>query len=80
MTGAVDRVLYAAIYRNGATEIKNQTVAPASWYDNIDISGLVYLNGSTDYIELYFYTNASGYTKTASAALNYFHGYLVQQA
>ena len=42
-------------------------------------STLVYLNGTTDYVELYVYVNASG-TVFTGASSTYFQGYLARAA
>ena len=50
-----------AIYKNGAVakygNFSYPASAPASTYTNV--SALIYLNGSTDYVELYGYLNAN---------------------
>ncbi|CAB4157101.1 hypothetical protein UFOVP678_3 [uncultured Caudovirales phage] len=65
----------SAIYKNGAyyssAYIAN-TGIPA-------ISNLVYLNGSTDYVELYVYLGTSQ-NLTASAGSNYLSGFLARAA
>lgn len=70
---------YIAIYKNGTAFTKMQYIAPSGWYINIPISAQVYCNGTTDYIEIYAYTNAS-YTNTASSSTNTFDGALVRAA
>ena len=48
--------LIVAIYKNGSDDYK---IGDAT-YNNVSGSGLVYLNGSTDYVELYARTDRSG--------------------
>lgn len=71
--------LAPAIYKNGA--IAKQGTFPATSAANQQsiVSALIYLNGSTDYIELYSY---SGSTVTCStgAVTTYFQAYMVRAA
>jgi len=71
-------VFVAVIYKNGTT-YKQQTQGGTSALNGIGVSGIVYCNGSTDYIEIY------GYMSTGSALLtgqNYtwFDGALIRSA
>jgi hypothetical protein len=52
---------FCSIYKNAAI-YKNGTGVPfvATQYLNANVSALVYLNGSTDYIELYTYQSSGG--------------------
>jgi hypothetical protein len=43
-------------------------------------SGLVYLNGSTDFVEVYCYTGTSGTSALAGVGLTYFQGAMVRAA
>lgn len=55
--------MYAAIYKNGSSlYFSNQPVATLTAGQNNAVSGsaLVYMNGSTDYLELYVYLGGSG--------------------
>ena len=73
----------AMIYKNGSTyqegsSIPNNTITGAE----TTISTIIYLNGSTDYIELYcyLYTGAGALTLQNSSAVNYFSGAMVRSA
>jgi hypothetical protein len=45
------------------------------------VSALIYMNGSTDYVELYAYQNAGGsQTSGTGSAENYFQASLVRAA
>ena len=48
--------LIVAIYKNGSNDYK---IGDAT-YNNVSGSGLIYLNGSTDYVELYARTDRTG--------------------
>lgn len=65
----------AAIYKNGSS-YKIGTNSSASLYT---VTGLVYLNGSTDYVELFGYVT-TGQNTTATAYANYLQGVLVRAA
>ena len=62
--------------KNSLMVYKNGAMATQLYYDSGDVlagSTLVYCNGSTDYIEVYFYAPSS-YTATAGATKTYFQG------
>ena len=71
-----------AIYKNG-TEVKEgnvirQTTVAGSC--GAVVSALIYMNGTTDYVELYYYTDTSGTGTTGANYRNYFQGYLARGA
>ena len=68
--------IYSAIYKNG-TEYKIGTVAAGS--SAAGVSSLVYLNGSTDYVELYGYF-AAGQNAATGTSSTWFNGSLVRAA
>jgi hypothetical protein len=43
-------------------------------------SGLVYLNGSTDFVEVYCYNGTSGATAESGTGVTYFQGVMVRAA
>ena len=67
-----------AIFKNGIEHKFNRGEATANVF-SAPVSGLVYLNGSTDYIEYYIYTVVA-MTLQVSATRNYFEGVLVRAA
>lgn len=86
LTGAAatsGTVMNAHLYKNG-TLIKNgQPYIPPSGSSSmtVTISGLVYLNGSTDYVELWGTNSGSGTnTFSAGAAASFFDGHFVRPA
>lgn len=50
---------YIAIYKNGSNYKTSAGSFQANGYMPLNISSVVYFNGSTDYIELYTYQNSS---------------------
>ena len=71
-SGSIGTNNVMVIYKNG------------SWYRSgssyyWSVSGLVYCNGSTDYIEIYIFNNASG-ALTGTGTYNYFAGSMVRSA
>jgi hypothetical protein len=72
----------AAIYKNGAVfKAGGISLANASAFPSGTVSSLIYLNGSTDYIELYIF-QFSGVSQNLQAALSttYFQASLVRAA
>jgi hypothetical protein len=65
----------ASIYKNGAVAAHGQFVTT---YDS-SVNTLLYLNGSTDYVELYGYSSTTQNSDTGTA-LTYFSGVLVRRA
>jgi hypothetical protein len=71
------------IYKNGGDALWGYVIAPISASDAIGIvSGIVYLNGTTDYVELYGYIGGSSTGPVFAGATNYtqFTGCLVRAA
>ena len=77
ITGSIGLAL--AIQKNGSQI--GQTIGTASSsFPGPAVSRLVYLNGSTDYIELYVYTNAGNITLQGGTSFTFFTGALVRAA
>lgn len=71
-----------SIYKNG-TEFKRGATSgsAASSGQSANVSALVYLNGTTDYVEFYAYQNSGGSINTTQgAAYTYFQGFLARPA
>jgi len=64
-----------AIYRNGAVVKQGNYVATSA--AGLNITGLVYMNGTTDYAELWAYI-VTGQNLVASSNATYFQGHLVR--
>ena len=71
-----------AIYKNGTIYKENQNGASSAIFDSaIQVNSIVYLNGSTDYIEIYGSTSiATGTIFGGSATLTYFQASLIRSA
>jgi hypothetical protein len=72
---------YMQLYKNGAS------ASPTQFYVNFNVStnaihltfsNLIYLNGSTDYLELWFYSNATSPSLGSSGS--HFQGFLARSA
>ena len=72
------------VYKNGTAQFFGPASATAGIYDSIPVTGLLYLNGSTDYVELYFiqYTGSTQttYGADANGKKTRFQGVLVRAA
>ena len=69
------------VRKNNTTVIQQEITCTFNSGLSCCASGLVYLNGSTDYVELYGYTNASsGQSIGAGVATTYMNGCLVRAA
>lgn len=68
--------LLAAIYKNGVLTKQGQQLTAYSQ----TVSALIYLNGSTDYVELFVYQGSGGIPMNASGSQTYFHGFLARVA
>lgn len=74
-------IMTAQIYKNGVSVKQGQPYIPPSGSSSmtVTISGLVYLNGTTDYVELYGTNSGSGTnTFSAGATVSFFDGYFVR--
>jgi len=80
-TSGTGTIALCQVRKNGTTVIQQEITCTFNSGLSCCASGLVYLNGSTDYVELYGYTNASsGQSIGAGLATTYMNGILVQQA
>ena len=72
-------LLNPRLYKNGSNYAAGQAVSGSAVASTV--AALIYLNGTTDYVELYVYHNAGG-TRTASdnSFLTYMDGCLVRAA
>ena len=72
--------LALAIYKNGSAAVYG-TTSPLVVGPNLSMSGLLYLNGSTDYVEVYMWqgSGSSGSYGAFSAAYQ-FSGFLARSA
>ena len=74
--GAVN--LWPLLYKNGVMNKAGNSIALASLIGGIaQVSGLIYLNGSTDYVELYIFCSA-GTTLSTGNAFTTMQGFLAR--
>jgi hypothetical protein len=75
--------MYATLYKNGSP-YKNGSEPTSSGSNNLAASGssLVYMNGSTDYLQLYAFAAAASTLTTAGliSDSNYMNGFLARSA
>ena len=67
------------IYKNGS-QYKGGINSDKAGNYRVYVSGLVYLNGSTDYIELYGFSNLAGGTSLTYSIATYFQASMVRGA
>jgi hypothetical protein len=68
---------YIWIYKNGSAYKNGNLVAASNW---TIVSCQVYLNGSTDYIEVYVQQNAATQTNETTSSSNYFQAAMIRSA
>jgi hypothetical protein len=79
--GSSTSYIWSLIYKNGVNAISGNLNVPVSSIDGVGVvNGLVYLNGSTDYVELYCFLNAISPVIQNSPALTQFTGFLARAA
>ena len=74
----------SGIYKNGSIyKVGISIYFTGNYYiaaDNLTVSTLMYLNGTTDYTELYGYINSSSASIGYGSSNSWFNGYLVKAA
>jgi hypothetical protein len=75
-SSSISRV-FCSIYKNGTEAFRGSDMNPGI---QSVVGGLVYLNGSTDYVELYGWAAGSGILFYGQAQSTYFTGSLVRAA
>jgi hypothetical protein len=71
--------IYSGIYKNGSLFCQSGT-GGATAYVSVSVSSIVYLNGSTDYVEIYGYQNSGLTVSTDAQVYVVFSGVLVRTA
>lgn len=78
--GAGSIYLYPCVYKNGSIAIAGTPGYGASGIDNLSYAnGMLYCNGTTDYIEAYCYVSSTVNT-TVSGVQTHFEGFLARAA
>ena len=78
-TGGSPTVIFVELWKNGSV-YKRFGNSSSSSVSQISGSSLIYLNGSTDYAELYLYFAAGTSTDNTNQARTYFNGAMVRSA
>lgn len=73
-------VIGAAIYKNGSPVAYGVASRPASTFDTQQVNRLVFLNGTTDYVELFVYAVGTTPTLNALGSVTYFQAFLARSA
>lgn len=73
-------IMYVAIYKNGSAYKLGTYVQYSGSGTKANVSGLVYCNGSTDYIEIYVFVPSSMNTYTGDSTYTWFDGAMVRAA
>jgi DNA gyrase/topoisomerase IV subunit B len=69
----------ANIYKNGSVYSEGNFLTPTATQQGSVVSTIVYMNGTTDYLEVYAFVGSAGNTTTGQA-FTYFNGALVRAA
>jgi len=70
-----------AIYKNGSNIAELNIATTPAAYDNRTVASLVYMNGTSDYLEFYCYCSASSaQTFNAGSNATYFQAFLARAA
>lgn len=77
--GAVSQRANLSIYKNGGEALRG-TDLNNSYFLSITTGGLLYLNGTTDYVSVTVYLSVSGGPILAGSAFTYFNGCLLRGA
>jgi hypothetical protein len=79
--GGVSGIIATSIWKNGVAYKAGTQAALNASFTAVLTSGIVYLNGSTDYVEIYgIQTSGASISLYADGAYNYFNGVLVKAA
>lgn len=71
--------MIVSIYKNGTENSRGNESQPSTALAGVTVSSLVYLNGSTDYVEIYGYF-VTGQTTDARQVCTYFNASMVRSA
>jgi hypothetical protein len=78
-TGSVGQVV--SIYKNGSEFKRGANITAGNYTTGSVVSALIYMNGSTDYLEMYALTTSNATLAGSGASYrNYFQGCLVRAA
>lgn len=69
-----------ALYKNGVSETYTNIVTNTTTSSSINLSYIISMNGSTDYIEMYLYIAGTGTLSTQGGVQTTFNGFLARSA
>lgn len=72
--------LFVTIYKNGVEFKRGSRISVNSSGLSTNVSALIYLNGTTDYVELYIYQDSGTTTLNNASHQNYFQAAMVRGA
>lgn len=77
---AISAIMQLSIYKNGAEALRIGQ-SQSTWW-TLCGSGMLYMNGTTDYVELYFYQLSGGAVSIGNlgSQMNYLSGFLARSA
>lgn len=77
-TGSANDGTYLNIYKNGSSYVSTNRLGASGLWGNLSLSVTMYLNGSTDYIEAYVFSNhGSPFLDENAFQVSKFSGHLV---
>ena len=77
-SGAAGSDIYVNLYKNGTSYVSSNRLGATGQWGNIGISSLIYLNGSTNYVEAYGFSNhSSSFFDQNNFQFSRFTGHLV---
>jgi hypothetical protein len=72
---------FTLLYKNGSSVLWGQSLSSTTAYPTASISTTIYMNGSTDYLEVYGYETSGGYVNIiAQNDYTNFSGFLARSA
>jgi len=79
--GATTALNIADIYKNGVKQKRSNGISVSNGETYITGAAIIYMNGTTDYVELYVYISGSGATVYGGAIeYSWFQGFLARSA
>jgi hypothetical protein len=80
--GITSSIVISDIYKNSSNHRRTNGIATSNTESYVSGAALVYMNGSTDYVEIYVYVGGAGATIYGGGSGNYsfFQGFLARAA
>lgn len=77
--GPNNATIRVSFYKNGS-EFKTSAPPSGNYFFGVSLASLIYLNGTTDYVECYFYQSSGASGTMATGTDTWFNGALVRAA